>query len=115
MINNNYSLSDLRSERAKLVRIQQKEYQTRGNTQRCQELFSQIEKIDAEIKAREDNNMSYYQQRKAQLRDEAIEWQNKIYSEYGTTWGDIARHQSYFEKYGKVYGLLQEFRENGII
>jgi hypothetical protein len=50
----NYSLDALRAERAKLARIQYKEYTTRGNTQRCQELFTQIEKIDAEIKAREE-------------------------------------------------------------
>ena len=48
----NYSLAALRAERAKLARIQLKEYQTRGNTQRCQELFAQIEKIDEEIKRR---------------------------------------------------------------
>ena len=49
-----YSLAALRAERARLARIQLKEYQTRGNTQRCQELFAQIEKLDAEIKAREE-------------------------------------------------------------
>lgn len=49
-----YSLAALRAEREKLARIQYKEYTTRGNTQRCQELFAQIEKLDAEIKAREE-------------------------------------------------------------
>ena len=49
-----YSLAALRAERARLARIQLKEYQTRGNTQHCQELFAQIEKLDAEIKAREE-------------------------------------------------------------
>lgn len=48
----NYCLAALRAERAKLARIQLKEYQTRGNTQRCQELFTQIEKIDKEIERR---------------------------------------------------------------
>lgn len=50
----NYSLEALRSMRAELVRLNRKEYQTRGNTQHCQELFAKIEKIDAEIKAREE-------------------------------------------------------------
>lgn len=50
----NYSLEELRSMRAELVRLNRKEYQTRGNTQRCQELFTKIEKLDAEIKAREE-------------------------------------------------------------
>ena len=49
-----YSLAALRAERAKLARLNWKEYTTRGNTQRCQELFAQIEKLDAEIKVREE-------------------------------------------------------------
>lgn len=48
----NYSLAALRSMRAELVRIQRKEYQTRGNTQRCQELWTKIEKLDEEIERR---------------------------------------------------------------
>ena len=47
-----YSLAALRAERAKLARLNWREYTTRGNTQRCQELFAQIEKIDEEIKRR---------------------------------------------------------------
>lgn len=50
----NYSLEALRSMRAELVRLNRKEYTTRGNTQHCQELWSKIEKLDAEIKAREE-------------------------------------------------------------
>lgn len=47
-----YSLAALQAKRAELVRIQQKEYQTRGNTQRCQELWTKIEAIDNEIAER---------------------------------------------------------------
>ena len=47
-----YSLAALQTERARLVRIQQKEYQTRGNTQRCQELWTQIEALDKAIEER---------------------------------------------------------------
>jgi hypothetical protein len=47
-----YSLEALRAKRAELARIQLKEYRTRGNTARCQELWSQIEKIDDEIARR---------------------------------------------------------------
>lgn len=47
-----YSLAALRAERARLARIQYKEYTTRGNTQKCQELFTQIEHLDAEIERR---------------------------------------------------------------
>ena len=30
------------------------------------------------------------------------------------SWGEVAEWQSKFEKLGKRYGLLREFRENGI-
>lgn len=46
------TIKDLKAERAKLAKIQLKEYTTRGNTQRCQELFAKIEKIDEEIERR---------------------------------------------------------------
>lgn len=48
----NYSLATLRAEREKLARVQYKEYTTRGNTERCQELFKKIERLDAEIEKR---------------------------------------------------------------
>lgn len=49
-----YSLAALEAKRAELIRLNRREYATRGNTQRCQDLFAQIEKLDAEIKAREE-------------------------------------------------------------
>ena len=42
-------IKELKEQRNKLVKQQQKEYQTRGNTQRCQELWAEIEKIDAQL------------------------------------------------------------------
>ena len=48
----NYSLAALKAKREELARLNWKEYTTRGNTQRCQELFAQIEKLDAEIERR---------------------------------------------------------------
>ena len=48
----NFSLDALQAKRAELARIQYKEYTTRGNTQKCQELWTQIEAIDAEIEKR---------------------------------------------------------------
>ena len=44
------TVKELKEERARLVKANQKEYQTRGNTQRCQELWAEIEKIDAKLK-----------------------------------------------------------------
>jgi len=54
-----------------------------------------------------------YADKKELLRGFAIEWQNRfpdmIYS-----WSDVDNWQGFFEEYGKKYGLLREFRENGI-
>ncbi len=54
-----------------------------------------------------------YIDKKAEVRQEAIDWQ--------TTWennnyslGEIVVFQEHFEKLGKRYGLLKEFRENAI-
>ena len=51
---------------------------------------------------------------KATLRQEAIDWQldfgNHNYSLY-----EIGVFQDYFEKQGKRYGLIREFKENGIL
>ena len=57
--------------------------------------------------------MSKYQEQKERVRNEAIEWQldfgNNNYS-----WGECIWYFNYFEKLGRRYGLLTEFRENGI-
>lgn len=55
-----------------------------------------------------------YQERKEKLRNEAIQWQND-FSEGDHYMSEYAEWGSYFEKMGKRYGLLREFRENGII
>ena len=57
--------------------------------------------------------MNYYRKRQDEVRQEAIEWQFKISED--DTWYDAIGMQYYFEKLGKRYGLLEEFRENGII
>jgi hypothetical protein len=48
------------------------------------------------------------------LRNFAIEWQLD-FPKASYSWLDLAEWQSFFEEYGKKYGLLREFRENGII
>lgn len=57
--------------------------------------------------------MKTYKERKEEIRQQAIDWQldfnNHNYSYYDLMmWGD------YFYKNGKRYGLLKEFKENGI-
>lgn len=58
--------------------------------------------------------MSRYMTKKAELVEEAKIWQND-FAEHEYSYGEILEWQNYFEKNGKRYGLLREFRENGII
>lgn len=55
-----------------------------------------------------------YQEGKARAREEAIDYQNS-FNEYDYSWAEIEAMSSYFEKVGKRYGLLTEYRNNGII
>lgn len=57
--------------------------------------------------------MSKYYERKEEIRQQAIEWQLKCCS-HNYSWGKLADWCDYFYKLGKRYGLLKEFRENGI-
>lgn len=54
-----------------------------------------------------------YLQLKEETRQKAIEWQN-VFDNQDYCWGDIAGINDHFYKLGKRYGLLKEFRENGI-
>ena len=57
--------------------------------------------------------MNKYQVEKEKARQKAIDWQYE-FSETSMSWGELAAYQAYFEAIGKRYGLLREFRENGI-
>lgn len=57
--------------------------------------------------------MNKYQQGKAAARDKAIAWQHEQ-ADKDMSWGEVAEAAAYFERLGRRYGLLQEFRENGI-
>lgn len=54
-----------------------------------------------------------YNKMKETARERAMSWQEKAISRDLSYW-DIARAGNYFYKLGKRYGLLQEFRTNGI-
>lgn len=58
--------------------------------------------------------MNKYQKNKARARHTAQAWQAAM-SETAQSWGEIAESTAYFEKIGKRYGLIKEFKENGII
>lgn len=55
-----------------------------------------------------------YKERKEEIRDEAIDFQFE-FDQNNYSYGELAYYQSYFTIMGKRYGLLKEFRENGII
>ena len=57
---------------------------------------------------------NYYELRKADVRDQAIQWQAD-FGNHNYSYGELAFHQNYFENLGKRYGLLREFRSEGII
>lgn len=57
--------------------------------------------------------MSTYQEKKKKPREKAIEWQERLV-EQSISYGELVIAQSVFEQLGRRYGLLTEFRENGI-
>lgn len=58
--------------------------------------------------------MTNYKREKEKAREKAIEWQLD-FMERVYFWSELIEWAHYFEKLGKRYGLLREFRENGII
>jgi len=54
-----------------------------------------------------------YEEGKAKARNEAVEWQHLV-SENPLSYEGLAIACNYFYKLGKRYGLLKEFRENGV-
>lgn len=55
-----------------------------------------------------------YDELKEKARQEAIDYLAG-FSNYNYTYSEIAYIELHFEKLGKKYGLLKEFRENGVI
>ena len=58
--------------------------------------------------------MKTYQERKQAARDTAIEWQYSV-GEKNYYMSEMAYYYEYFYKLAKRYGLIKEFKENGII
>lgn len=58
---------------------------------------------------------NYYAEGKAKTVEEAMEYQNSFAEGKQYSYGEMADIQGRLEKLGKRYGLLREFRENGII
>ena len=59
--------------------------------------------------------MSEYQKRKEAAREKAMQFIYNCNMGVLYSWYDIARIQDNFERLAHRYGLLREFRENGLI
>jgi len=55
-----------------------------------------------------------YNINKNKIRNKAIEWIN-YFADHNVSYSDILMANMYFTNYGKRYGLLKEFKINGII
>ena len=55
-----------------------------------------------------------YKTKKAAARQKAMDWQNS-FNDRNDSYEDLATAGASFEKLGRRYGLLREFRENGIL
>ena len=55
-----------------------------------------------------------YQEKKERAREKAIQWQLD-FEHNNYSYSDLAAFGYYFENLGKRYGLIREFKENGII
>ena len=56
-----------------------------------------------------------YQERKQYLEELAIDYSNAWYDMDSLSYGEFAIITDFFERNGKRYGLLTEFKENAII
>ena len=54
-----------------------------------------------------------YEIKKEMARQEAIDWQNDLFRD-NRSYEEMREAAEHFEKLGRRYGLLREFRENGI-
>ena len=58
--------------------------------------------------------MNKYQKGKEKTRNEAIDWQSD-FATHNYSYGELAYFSDYFETKARRYGLVREFKENGII
>lgn len=58
--------------------------------------------------------MNKYQKAKESARNKAVEWQSG-FCDHSYSYSELAYWQDYFSDLAKRYGLMKEFRENGII
>ena len=78
----------------------------------------ELGQVDVEVLEKERENKmkttkTTYATKKAVARQEAIDWQNDLFRD-NRSYEEMREAAEHFEKLGKRYGLLKEFRENGI-
>lgn len=74
----------------------------------------ELGQVDVEVLGKErENTKTTYASNKAVARQEAIDWQNDLFRD-NRSYEELAEAAEHFEKLGRRYGLLKEFRENGI-
>lgn len=80
------------------------------------ELFAELQGIGYNLATgkRLSRRPKSYEEEKAAARNEAIEWQYEV-NKLSLSWWDTCHMADHFERLGRRYGLLREFRENGII
>ena len=59
------------------------------------------------------NTKTTYEKKKEIARQKAIDWQDD-FRNHNYSYGELAEFATHFEKLGRKYGLLKEFREDGI-
>lgn len=78
----------------------------------------QIKRIQAAIDNKYNElyykQTTYYQRKKDELKTEALNFQ-LTFDYFNYSYLELANKAAYFEKYGRRYGLLTEFKINGII
>lgn len=58
--------------------------------------------------------MNTYRKNKEKVRNLAIKWQSE-FGDHNYSWGELASFGNYFEKMGRRYGLIKEFKAECII
>ena len=80
----------------------------------CKYYYTQIGEHSFMITGVREWTRKTYEGKKLVLRAVAVDWQSD-FERFAYSWGDLADWQSFFEELGKEYGLITEFKENGII
>lgn len=73
----------------------------------------EVEVLEKEREDKMKTTKTTYEMKKEMARQEAIDWQNTLFGD-SRNYEEIQEAAEYFEKLGRRYGLLKEFRENGI-